>query len=387
MLDQIKSDSDINRLLKACAYETVDHVPAFEHYVMRDMMVHILGEEKMEKIVLSEEMMRILYLYKGTGTLDDFAIMGAKMTPDLVSMLWKDQLIPWYSFMLPPKYNLELLKATGVDAATPMLTWVPDVRDINQNGAYDQEGIVQGWDDLDKFEIPLMQAEKMLELTDWYLETFKGTQVGVGPMCRSCFCNTYEVLGLQNFMLKLYDDIQLVEHVMDLFTDYARQITKGLSQRSIDCFWLDDDVCMNSGLMVKPEFIERLWMPRTDEMLAPIREKGIPIFMHCCGNVKDLIPYALELGITALQPLQPNCNDIFALKKEHSGKMAFMGNLDLAGVLSNGSPEEVETEIRQLIDGLASGGGYVVGSSHSITDVVPPNNYLAMIKTAQTYRK
>ncbi len=387
MNKNITQDSDINRLIKACAYEETDRVPSFEHYVMRDMMNHILGKEKMEEIICSEDMLRVLYLYTGTGSPDNFTVMGGKITPDVVSMLWNNNLIPWFSFMLPPVHNLELLKATGVDAATPMLTWVPNVRNINQNGAFDQDGIVQEWDDIDKIKIPPRQIEKMMELTDWYLETYKDTKVGVGPMCRSCFCNTYEVLGIQNFMLKLYDDMGLIEHIMDIFTDYAKSITRGLSQRNIDCFWLDDDVCMNSGLMVKPEFIEKLWMPRTDEMLAPLREKKIPIYMHCCGNVKNLIPYALELGITALHPLQPNCNDIFALKKAHTGTMAFFGNLDLAGVLTNGSPAEVEKETRQLIEILAPGGGYVVGSSHSITDSVPPDNYYAMIETTQRYKK
>ena len=42
---------------------------------------------------------------------------------------------------------------------------------------------------------------------------------------------------------------------------------------------------------------------------------------------------------------------------------------------------------KEHIDKLASGGGYVVASSHSITDDVPPENYVAMIETAQTYGK
>ncbi len=148
MNKNIKQDSDVNRVIKACAYEETDRVPSFEHYIMRHTMSHILGNKKMEEIVRSKEMLRILYLYTGAGTPDDFTIMGAKITSAVVSMLWKDNLIPWFSFMLPPLNNLELLKATGVDAATPMLTWMPNVRNNNQNGAFDQDGIVQEWDAL-----------------------------------------------------------------------------------------------------------------------------------------------------------------------------------------------------------------------------------------------
>ncbi len=386
MTYQIKQDSNVQRFLNACSYQKVDHVPAFEHYVMRNMMIEILGAEKMKEIVNSEEMMRMLYLYAGDGTADDFTIKGDKTTSELIDIMWEHDVTEWYSFLLPPKNNLELMKKLGIDCASPMVTWVPEVRDGSASTAHGQDGIVTGWDDLSKIDIPDRHVEKMLELVDWNIETFKGSGIGVGPICRSSFCNTYEVLGLQRFSLMLYDDLKLVEHIMDHFIDYSIAITNGLAEKEIDCFWLDDDVCMNTGFLVRPEFIEKLWLPRTDKMLQPLRDKNIPIFMHCCGNVKDLIPYAIELGITALQPIQPNCNDIVALRKKYDGKMTFVGNLDLAGVLSFGSPEEVKTQTKKLIDEVGAGGGYVVCSSHSITNDVPVANYMAMIETAQTYK-
>ena len=201
------------------------------------------------------------------------------------------------------------------------------------------------------------------------------------------FAYSNEVLGIENFMLKLYDDIELVEHIMDIFIDYSTRITKELSKRNIDCFWLDDDMAFNNGFLVQPEFIKDLWIPRTNKMLEPLKEKNIPIYMHCCANITDLIPIAIDLGIKAIHPLQPNCNDIYALKEKYGHKMSFVGNIDLAGVLSFGTPEEVMEDTRKHIDKLAPGGGYVVASSHSITDDVPPQNYIAMIETAQTYGK
>jgi uroporphyrinogen decarboxylase len=107
--------------------------------------------------------------------------------------------------------------------------------------------------------------------------------------------------------------------------------------------------------------------------------------MHCCGNVKDLLPLIIDMGITGIQPLQPNCNNIYELKKEYEGKITFFGNIDIAGVLSFGKPKDVIEDTKKHIDHLAHGGGYVVASSHSIIDTVPFENYIAMIQTAQTY--
>lgn len=379
----IERDSDVKRLIKACAYEETDRVPNFEHYVMRRTVDYILGEARIKRDIYSEEMKHLMYLYSDEESEEDY-----EYDTDSRWQSWKHNLEPWSSASLPPAENLELLKATGVDMATPMLTWLPAVRDRAIGiTSYAQEGIVKGWEDLDKVKIPPQKVGKQMGFVDWYIEEYKNSGLGVGPACRSCFCNTYEVLGIENFMFKLYDDIKLVEYIMDIFANYSLQITTALSERNIDCFWLDDDVCFNNGFIVSPKLIKELWIPRTSAMLKPLRDKGIPIYMHCCGNVKDLIPIIIDMGIIAIQALQPNCNDIYALKDEYRGKMAFIGNMDLAGILSFGTPAEVVEDTKRHIDRLAPGGGYVVGSSHSITDDVPPENYIAMIETAQSYGK
>lgn len=379
----VERDSDVKRLIKACAYEESDRVPNFEHYVMKRTMNYILGEDRLKKSIHSEEMKHLMHLYSNEGSEEDFGHGAGSHGQSR-----EHSLGPSFSAHLPPAENLELLKATGVDIATLMLTWLPTVRtSAIGTRAASQKGIVKGWEDLDKVKIPPQRVGKMMELVDWYIEEYKNSGLGVGPLCRSCFCNTYEVLGIENFMFKLHDDIELVEHIMDIFIDYSLQITTALSERNIDCFWLDDDVCFNNGLMVSPKLIKELWVPRTSAMLKPLRDKGIPIYMHCCGNIADLIPIIIDLGITAIHPVQPNCNDIYALKDEYRGKMAFIGNMDLAGVLSFGTLAEVVEDTKRHIDRLAPGGGYVVGSSHSITDDVPSENYIAMIETAQTYGK
>jgi uroporphyrinogen decarboxylase len=119
--------------------------------------------------------------------------------------------------------------------------------------------------------------------------------------------------------------------------------------------------------------------------LDPVVAADIPIIFHCCGNIEPVIPLALELGVSAMHPIQTNCNDIYAYKREYGADLCLVGNLDLAGVLSFGTPDEVRRETIERIEALGPGGGYIVASSHSITDDVPPENYRAMIETTWTH--
>ncbi len=55
--------------------------------------------------------------------------------------------------------------------------------------------------------------------------------------------------------------------------------------------------------------------------------------------------------------------------------------MDLGYTLTRGTPEEVRQEARRRIREIGPGGGYCLGSSNSVTNYVPLDNYRAMIET------
>jgi uroporphyrinogen decarboxylase len=120
-------------------------------------------------------------------------------------------------------------------------------------------------------------------------------------------------------------------------------------------------------------------------VFAPALAKGIPILFHSDGNIEALIPDLLEMGIAALNPIEPYGMDIRQIKKRYGRNLTLVGNLDVGGNLSEGTPDDVAAEARQLIDDVGRDGSFVLASCHSITSNVKPENFLAMVETAQTY--
>jgi uroporphyrinogen decarboxylase len=57
----------------------------------------------------------------------------------------------------------------------------------------------------------------------------------------------------------------------------------------------------------------------------------------------------------------------------------------MARTLAFGTPDEVVADTRGPLEALATGGGYLVASSHSITPAVPPENFLAMVEATVRY--
>ena len=94
---------------------------------------------------------------------------------------------------------------------------------------------------------------------------------------------------------------------------------------------------------------------------------------------------AIDMGISALHPLQPNCNDIYGIKRRYGSQLCLMGNMDLAGVLTRGTPEQVREQVRRNMEIFKPGGGYVFNGIHNIQADVPPENIVALFEAAYEY--
>ena len=69
--------------------------------------------------------------------------------------------------------------------------------------------------------------------------------------------------------------------------------------------------------------------------------------------------------------------DLKSAKKIIGDHCCLMGNVP-AGVLSEGSPADVEKYCRQLINGCMEGGGFILSSSCEVPPETPPENIMAM---------
>ena len=109
---------------------------------------------------------------------------------------------------------------------------------------------------------------------------------------------------------------------------------------------------------------------------------------HVCGTVEELIPDLLDIGMDILNPLQFSAKgmDPKRLKDKFGKSLCFYGGVDIQHTLPYGTTEQVRSEVRQRVEVLGKGGGYILGSAHSLMDDVPVANVLAMYDEARRYR-
>ena len=70
------------------------------------------------------------------------------------------------------------------------------------------------------------------------------------------------------------------------------------------------------------------------------------------------------------------------LKREFGQNLCFHGSVDTQQTLPFGSRAEVTQEVRDRIEALGKGGGFILGPTHTIEPDVPLENIVAMYEAA-----
>jgi len=152
-----------------------------------------------------------------------------------------------------------------------------------------------------------------------------------------------------------------------------------------DGAWPSCDLGYRNGLLFSPQHFNEQLRPTFRRLFDFFHGEGLPVILHSCGNVKELIPYFIEDGLDCLQPLEVKAGmDLLELKREFGDKLAFMGGIDVRA-MADPDPSVVEKEIHTKIPDAKKGGGYIYHSDHSVPNDVSLEQYRRVIELVEKY--
>lgn len=189
------------------------------------------------------------------------------------------------------------------------------------------------------------------------------------------------------FLTAMAIEPELVERYMTITTEGALTFVRAQIEAGVDGILGGNDWCFKTGPMFSPAFFRRFFVPHLRRIAEECHAYGVPYIKHLDGNTTVLLDDLVDgVGIDAYHGIEPPAGmDIAALKKTYGGRITLMGNLDCGALLTNGSPEEIEADVRRIIQHVSPGGGHIFGSSNSIHDAVPDENLYAMLEAVRTY--
>jgi uroporphyrinogen decarboxylase len=191
------------------------------------------------------------------------------------------------------------------------------------------------------------------------------------------------IMSLEGLGYALIDDPWLVSAVSSqiggLLSDFYRHL---LDLDRTAAIFAGDDMGFRTGTLISPADLRKYCLPWHRQFAAMAHEKGIPYYLHSCGNIMAVMQDLIEdVGIDAKHSFEDAILPAEEFQARYGGRIAVLGGLDVH-ILAHSQPERVRQKTKELIEVCGKRGRYAIGSGNSIPSYVPVENYLAMVDEA-----
>jgi hypothetical protein len=153
---------------------------------------------------------------------------------------------------------------------------------------------------------------------------------------------------------------------------------------------LDHDMADSRGTLVDIRSLDRLWFPHFARCLEPLLEVGVRMIWHCDGNLMQMVPRLLDVGICGFQGFQYEDGmdyvRICRMRSRLGESLIIVGGVSVTRTLPYGTPDGVRRELAWLVENGPQTGLFL-GVSSSITPGVPWKNVRALLDGLAYYRE
>jgi len=201
----------------------------------------------------------------------------------------------------------------------------------------------------------------------------------------------FEIAWHLRGMAELFSDMafnpRLAERLLDRITTVRSFEARRFAEAGVDMLKIGDDVGTQVAMLMSPQMYRQWFKPRHAAVILAAREvrPNLPVCYHSDGKCWDIIPDLVDIGVTVLNPVQPECLDLGQVKERFGDRLVFWGGIGTQRTMPFASAEDVYRTVQQTIDILGPI-GYFPCPTHVLEPEVPWENILAFLQAVADYR-
>jgi len=237
----------------------------------------------------------------------------------------------------------------------------------------------------ERWDYPSVYDEPIDALAERARKQYRSTDRAVVALWNLHYLQGGQIMrGFEQFLVDLMTDKDLVHAIFQkLHEVYLRRIEVFLKSfgDAFDIVFLTDDLGTQKAGLISPSTYKEMVLPYISELVDRIKSSGKKVVMHSCGAVSEFIPFMIEMGVDALNPVQVSAEGMNPgdLAREYGKDIAFWGGgCDTQHALNAPDTETVRADVRKHLQEFGASASLVFTQVHNIQYDVPPENTIAM---------
>lgn len=278
--------------------------------------------------------------------------------------------------------------------ASPIL-WNPDwgIMGVTGSVAHFQKMLhpmanLQTIEEIDEYPFPdFLEEYRWIGIPEKIQELKEEDLIVVAFMEMTTFEIAWYLRGMDTFMIDMIENKEFAEALLDKISELHARKAEKYAKSGADILMLGDDIGTQQNMMISPELWRDMIKPRLAKVIASAKnvKKDMLVLYHSDGNIQQVIPDLIEIGVDILNPVQPECMDPIILKELYGDNLSFWGTLGTQTTLPFGTPEQIRETCKNLIEKVGKGGGLLLAPTHMVEPEVSWDNLQAFIDAVHEY--
>lgn len=246
-------------------------------------------------------------------------------------------------------------------------------------------------EDLEKFPFPDVSksytAIGLKEQVDFLHQRGLAAGGNLPHLGGELFEAAWRLRGLENFLLDLIERPDWAHYLLDRLADLARRNAETLAAAGVDVLALDDDIGMPVTMMISPSLWRTFFSPRLSFIIQAARRinPSLRVLYHSDGYYEPIIPDLIEMGVDAINPIQPDHMDPEKIRATYGTSIALWGTVGTQTAFSFNSPAQLRREVEDRVNRLGRS-ALILCPAYDIDEPdIPWQNILAFLQAAREF--
>jgi uroporphyrinogen decarboxylase len=258
--------------------------------------------------------------------------------------------------------------------------WWGAGHDTGEEGYYIKVHPLADNPDLEAYPWPDPGEPGLMDQARETISKYGGEYFIVPNLGFALFERAWSLRGLERFLMDMALDSGYTAGLLDRITEIQLRLIRRYLDLGVDGGYFGDDYGAQKNLIMSPKSWRALIKPRLERLFAPFRERGLPVLMHSDGQIQSILPDLVEIGLTVLNPVQPEVLDHAWLQQNYGDSLSFYGGISTQTVLPYGTPADVARAVALCRETLApEDTGLLLAPSHRMMTDIPMENVEALL--------
>ena len=246
-------------------------------------------------------------------------------------------------------------------------------------------------DDLERFPFPAVAGQMAVDGLARAVDDVHRRGLAAGGntphLGGELFEAAWRLRGLEAFLIDLLEHQDMAHFLLDRLAELARRNATTLAAAGVDVLSLDDDVGMPGRMIMSPATWRTFFKPRLAGMIEAARavNPAIRVLYHSDGTTEPILDDLVEIGVAAINPVQPEHMDAARIRRRYGRRLALWGCVGRQTTFSYERPEGIAEEVRACVAALGRA-GLILCPAYDIDEPdIPWSNVAAFLEAGRRW--